>query len=143
MVTAIAFDYGDARVGTATGNSIARLATPGVVLENGPDLVADAAALVAEQYATIVVVGLPRNMDGSEGPLGPRSRAFATELRERVGGEVQLVDERLSSRAAEESLRIERASGVRTRRLHKGDVDQMAATLILMQWLRRPGTGHG
>ncbi len=104
MVTAIAFDYGDARVGTATGNSIARLATPGVVLENGPDLVADAAALVAEQYATIVVVGLPRNMDGSEGPQAKRAEAFAEQLEAHCGHKVWLQDETLSTVEAGEQF---------------------------------------
>lgn len=144
-VTVLAFDFGLRRIGVAIGNTLTTTARPLTTLaaRNGVPDWTQISRIFGEYLPALCLVGIPYNIDGSEGPLGPRSRAFATELRERVGGEVQLVDERLSSRAAEESLRIERASGVRTRRLHKGDVDQMAATLILMQWLRRPGTGHG
>ena len=144
-VTVLAFDFGLRRIGVAIGNTLTATARPLTTLDarDGVPDWTQIRRIFAEYLPALCLVGIPCNMNGTEGPLGPKARVFATELRERVGGEVKLLDERLSSRAAEETLRIERASGIRTRRLHKGDVDQMAAMLILMQWLRQPGTGHG
>lgn len=77
-------------------------------------------------------------MDGTESPLTPRARAFADELRRRSGVEVVPVDERLSSREAEDQLRSRRARGERRRRVRTGDVDPVAACVLLEQWLRAP-----
>lgn len=97
IFTVLAFDYGEKRVGTATGNGIARLATPGEVLTNDPDLIKRACLLASGCQADLLVVGLPRNMDGSEGHQAVRAKAFATELRERSGREVVMQDEALST----------------------------------------------
>lgn len=144
-VTVLAFDFGLRRIGVAVGNTLTGTARPltTLVARDGVPDWAQVSCICTDYLPALCLVGIPCNMNGSEGQLGPMARAFANELRERTGREVLLLDERLSSRAAEESLRAERASGVRTRQLRKGEVDQMAATLILMQWLRQPGTSHG
>jgi putative Holliday junction resolvase len=65
---------------------------------------------------------------------------FAGDLGGRFGIEVHLVDERLSSREAEDDLRERRRSGAKTRRVRRGEVDREAARLLLLQWLRaQPG----
>jgi putative Holliday junction resolvase len=79
------------------------------------------------------VVGLPRNMDGSEGPSAEAARSFAQALAERFRLPAHLWDERLTTLAAE---RILVEAGVR-RRARRGTVDQVAATLILQGYLDR------
>jgi len=78
-------------------------------------------------------VGLPRNMDGSDGPSAEAARAFARALEDRSRLPVHLWDERLTTMAAERMLV---GAGVR-RRARRGLVDQVAATLILQGFLDR------
>jgi putative Holliday junction resolvase len=75
-------------------------------------------------------------MDGTRGRLTDAAQGFAAELGRRFAREVHTVDERLSSREAEDILRRQRASGARPRRLRPGDVDAAAACVLLEQWLR-------
>jgi putative Holliday junction resolvase len=82
----------------------------------------------------MLVVGLPYNADGSEGASAAAARGFAAELSERYALPVKLVDERYSSLEAEERLRGARESGLRKRRVTKGDVDAAAACVILERW---------
>jgi putative holliday junction resolvase len=77
------------------------------------------------------VVGLPFNMDGTEGPSARLARAFAPRLASALGVPVDLFDERLSTFEAEQRLR---ARGVSARDM-KGQVDAEAAAVILQEWL--------
>jgi putative Holliday junction resolvase len=77
------------------------------------------------------VIGLPLNMDGSEGPSAARSRAFGEALAKALDVPVHYWDERLSTVAAHRALRESDLSGERRREL----VDQVAAALILQGWL--------
>ena len=90
-------------------------------------------AIVSREGASLVVVGLPLNADGSEGPQARRARNFA-RLTERVTGvPVQMWDERLSTRAAED---VVRAQGRNVRRLReRGQLDAIAAATILQDYL--------
>jgi putative Holliday junction resolvase len=76
-------------------------------------------------------VGLPLNMDGTEGPSAARSRSFGTALARALEVEVHYWDERLSTVAAHRALRESDLSGERRRAV----VDQVAAALILQGWL--------
>src|SRR4029453_2168406 len=84
------------------------------------------------------VVGLPYNMDGSETLLTAACRQFAAELSKRYQLPVDLVDERLTSSAAQADLRDARRSGARRRRVRREDIDANAARLILETWLQDP-----
>jgi putative Holliday junction resolvase len=79
-------------------------------------------------------------MDGTPTRLTAAAREFAAEAGRRLAVEVVAVDERLSSREAEDILRRQRASGERRRRVRAADVDPVAACVLLEQWLRRRGT---
>lgn len=96
---------------------------------------AQIAALAAAERTTRIVVGLPRNMDGSEGAQAAAARAFGAELGT-IGLEVDYVDERLSSWQAGEEL----AAAGRNPERASGEKDSAAARLILQEWLdrRRP-----
>jgi len=75
-------------------------------------------------------------MDGTPGQLTGAAHEFAAELARRFPLEVVTVDERLSSREAEDILRSQRASGARPKRVRHGDVDSAAACVLVEQWLR-------
>ena len=137
----LAFDYGERRIGVAAGNTLTATATALETLRNkssGPDW--EAIARCFESWRPeVVVVGVPYNMDGTRGRLAAAAEGFAAELGARFGAEIVTVDERLSSREAEETLRERRRSGALRRRVRREDVDSEAASVLLRQWLCRPG----
>ena len=89
--------------------------------------------LVAEHRVEELVMGFPRNMDGTEGPRAELYRAFAQQLQEVTGMEVHLWDER---RTTIEAHQILHASGKKMKQ-HKKNVDAVAATLILEGYLNK------
>ena len=137
MTVWLALDIGERRIGMATGNDQARLARPVAIITRRSKR-EDFAAIsrtVAAVEATHVLVGLPFNMDGSEGFQATRVRNFVRHLQRQLPLPVEFWDERLSSFAADEILHeIEQ----RRRRPHNDDV---AAATILQSYFddRRSG----
>ncbi|MEC4015562.1 Holliday junction resolvase RuvX [Streptomyces sp. H27-D2] len=143
----IAVDVGDARIGVASCDPDGVLATP---VETVPGRDAPAAqrrlAAIVEEYEPIeVVVGLPRSLNGGEGPAAAKVRTFVRELALRIAPvPIRLVDERMSTVTAAQGLR---ASGVSSKK-GRSVVDQAAAVVILQSALetervsgRPPGEG--
>ena len=133
---ALGFDFGERRIGVAAGDTLTATARPVATIlrpASGTDWTAIERVMKDWQPA-VLIVGLPYNMDGTSGRLTGPARDFAAELRRRFGLETITVDERLSSRAAADILREQRASGTRKRRVRAGDVDPVAAALLLEQW---------
>ena len=105
----------------------------------GPDLVAAKqtpvipriAEVVAKEKVTRIILGLPRNMDGSYGAAAEKVRAFAEKLRAAVPCDVVLWDERLTSVAAQRALHESGRNVKQSRQV----IDQVAAQLILQGWL--------
>jgi putative Holliday junction resolvase len=126
----LALDHGSRRIGYAWSDPLLVAAHPGGVLERTtPE--ADLAALARlcqEQEVSLVVVGLPLNMDGSEGPQAASARRFMVLLREHLGLPVEAWDERLTTREARRILQQDRRSR-RDRR------DALAAALLLSSFL--------
>jgi putative holliday junction resolvase len=132
----LAFDFGERRIGVASGDTLTRTARALVALEARGDALWKAVdALVREYEPGQLVVGLPLNMDGSATPLTDASREFCRDLNDRYHIPAALVDERLSSKEAEGRLRDARASGLKRRRTTRADVDMTAACVLLEQWL--------
>ena len=129
----LAIDPGSRRVGVAVSDPSATIAQPLTVLAVSPEatLVERLAALAREEEASELVVGLPRRLDGSLGPEAQAARGLADELRRATGLAVTLVDERLSSAAAERALLSGGVSRARRRQLS----DKVAATMILQSFL--------
>lgn len=129
----LAVDFGEKRIGLAI--SLGELALPLATLHRTTDAAAIAAiALLArDEGATALVVGEPKRLDGSTGDAALRARGFAGKLAAATGLPCMLVDEALTSRAAEERLR---AAGVDPRR-HPERIDQVAAQLLLEEVLQR------
>ena len=133
MARVMAIDPGTVRVGIAVSDPLGIVAQPHSAVaaeprETLPDrLVTLARSLEAEE----LVVGLPYRMDGSEGPEAKAARALAQQLRQASRLRVSLVDERLTSVAAERAL----LAGGRRRRDRRELSDQVAAALILQTHL--------
>lgn len=133
LMVIMAFDYGDVRTGVAVCDKLELLASPvAVVKENyQPKLIEKLLPLIAEKQPELLVVGLPKNMDGS---LGFRAQAcldFAEKLTERSGVPHEMVDERLSSVMAHNALH---QVGKKEKK-HGAVVDAVAATEILDRYL--------
>lgn len=138
-----AIDFGRKRIGVAITDDLGRDAYPVAVIERR-SLIADLDALrtrLSERDVTRIVVGLPLNMDGSEGQMARAARAFAERLGEATRLPVELFDERLSSFEAEDRLR----DAASPRSARRRAVDAMAAVVILEGWLEsrahRPARG--
>lgn len=138
---AIGFDFGLRRIGVAVGSRLggqARALTTVGYQGKTPDW-ARLEEIVAEWKPDRLVVGLPYNIDGSESEMSRAVRRFAGRLQDRCRIRVELVDERLSSREAEQRLKTQRRSGSRKKRVQAADVDQEAAAVILQGWLDQTG----
>ncbi|HSE02481.1 MAG TPA: Holliday junction resolvase RuvX [Burkholderiales bacterium] len=127
--TVLAFDFGTKRIGAAVGDFETRLAHPlgAIAAVDNRLRFAAIGRLLAEWRPAQLVVGFPTHADGTEHPVGRLARRFAQRLQGRFGVPVALVDERLTSREAEELLR---AAGARGARLKAG-IDSLAAQRIL------------
>jgi putative pre-16S rRNA nuclease len=128
-------DLGRARIGLALADDVLRQARPyRVVQRRGEARDLAAIAQAAREYEVgRAVLGLPINMDGSEGPAARLSRAFAPKLEAALGVPVDLFDERLSTFEAETRLRDRGISAKDAR----SRVDAEAAAVILQGWLDR------
>jgi len=139
----LGIDPGDARIGVARSDPSGFLATPVETVRRGKGDLARIAALVAEEEAMEVVVGLPRSLSGNEGPAAVKTREFAGRLARRLDPvPVRLCDERLTTVSAEAMLRDRGRKGGKRRAV----VDQAAAVFILQHALdteRATGTAPG
>ena len=131
----MAIDYGDARTGVAISDPTGLLAGhTAVIRSRKPEFVAEELARIAAEHGVEeLVMGFPRNMDGTEGPRAELYRAFAARLEEVCGLKPVLWDER---RTTVEAHGILHASGKRMKQ-HKETVDAVAAALILEGYLTR------
>jgi putative Holliday junction resolvase len=146
QVRYIAIDLGDKRTGLAVGDPQTRLVTPLSVLESpvavrgGEQLLEDLAKAIEEQVGPVVggapaelVVGLPLNMDGTEGPRAKMAREFAARLEKKTGRVVRFQDERLTSAAADWGM----ARSGMTRGEKKAKRDALAAGVVLRDFLEK------
>ena len=132
----LAIDYGDARTGIAISDASGSIVGRTTVIHSRrPQQTAEAiAALVQESSAERLVMGFPRNMDGTEGPRAEKARQFKALLEEASGLPVILWDER---RSTIEAHAILHAAGKKEKK-HRANVDAVAATLLLAGDLASP-----
>ena len=133
MKRLLGIDLGKARVGMAISDELGLLAHP---LETFPAdrqnaLVERIAAIVRAKEVETVVVGLPRNMNGTMGPAATEALAFVDQLRAKLSCHVVTWDERLTTVAAHRALR----EVGRSTRTTRGQIDQVAAQMILQGYL--------
>ena len=133
MKRIMGIDYGDARTGVALSDLLCSIvgSTTVVPSRNRDKAIADIVRMAKEQEVGRIVVGLPRNMDGSEGPRAELCREFAELLREATGLEIIMWDERRTTVEAHNSLSQHNYHGQK----RKNTVDAVAASLILEGYL--------
>jgi putative Holliday junction resolvase len=131
--TILAFDFGSRWIGVAVGDTETRLASPLGMFEavSASRRMAEIEALLREWRPERLLVGLPLAMDGAEHGMTRRARRFARQLEARFRVPVEFADERLSSAAAESTLR-ETGRGARR---YKQSVHALAAKIILQSYL--------
>lgn len=129
----LGIDYGDARIGLAVCDDMQVLASPvGTIKSQSMRKNIDAVAQIADREgAELIVVGLPLNMDGSEGERANKTRAFGRVLEKVSGKQVVYMDERLTSVQANEIM--DEALVKKSKR--KNLVDTIAAQIILQSYI--------
>lgn len=127
----IGLDHGSRRIGVAIGDTETRLAfaRPALMRRNARQDIDAIGQLAQAEGAAIVVLGLPRNMDGTEGPQAAAAREFGEQLAA-IGLSVELQDERLTSWQAGEQIGPRRG-----RERRSGELDSAAARVILQEYL--------
>lgn len=136
--TILAFDFGEKRIGVAVGDTLMRIAHPlqTISAESNDVRFAVIGSLIAEWQPAQLVVGLPMHLDGTEHELTLLCKKFARRLEGRFRLPVAMVDERLSSAEASQTLKQAGIGG----RKQKPMLDQVAAQLILQQYLDHDAT---
>ena len=129
----LALDHGTKRIGVAVSDELKMIAQPLEYISAEPfaDFLARLKGLIREKEIELILVGLPRNMDGSYGPAALKVQDFVAVLRTSVVVPVQTVDERLSSVQANRIL----IQGKVRRAQRKEKVDKMAAAILLQSYL--------
>ncbi|HEX8830555.1 MAG TPA: Holliday junction resolvase RuvX [Longimicrobium sp.] len=142
MPRSMALDYGERRIGVAVSDPLRMIASPLTTLQRRAGKRppwAEITALVQEHEVDEAVVGLPLNLAGDETDWTREVRQFGDDLARRTGLPVSFVDERMTSVAAERSVR---GMGLkRSEREQKERIDAAAAALILGAWLRQRPRG--
>ena len=129
----MAVDYGDVRTGIAVCDKFEMLASPVcVITQRKKELLNEEIKALAEKHkAELIVVGLPKNMDSSEGERAVKCTEFAKELSEATGLEFVMRDERLTTVTAHNALNVTNTRGKK----RKAVVDQVAAVVILQDYI--------
>jgi len=129
----LALDHGTKRIGVAVSDETKTIAQPLEFIPAEPfaDFLARLRQLIREKEVELILVGLPRNMDGSYGPAAEKVQTFVTALKDAVVVPVKTLDERLTSAQAN---RLLIQGGVR-RDKRKVKVDKMAAAILLQGYL--------
>jgi putative holliday junction resolvase len=130
----VALDLGTKRIGVAVSDLSGTIATPRTVIQRSGSKTRDhqvIKALIEEEEAVLLIVGLPLNMSGSYGPAAKGAVAEAAELASVVGVPVETFDERLTTVSADRALMEANISATNRRKL----VDKVAAAVMLQAWL--------
>lgn len=129
----LSVDYGDARTGIAVCDRMEILASPVCVINQSyePKLIAEIDGIVKKHSPGLIVVGLPKNMDGSQGERAEKCRLFAEKLEEKTGIKTVLWDERLTTVSAHRALSENNVRGKK----RKAVVDAVSAVMILESYI--------
>ena len=128
----LGIDFGSSRIGIATSDDLGMLAHPLETIPNDSEFLSRLQKIVLEKGVSRIVVGIPRNMDGSYGPSAEKAKLFLSQLKSEFPG-VQLIawDERLTT---VEAQRLLHAAG-RDVKKSRPIIDQVAAQVLLQSCL--------
>jgi putative Holliday junction resolvase len=127
-------DLGERRIGVAISDPLGITAQGVSVYQRTGNLQTDLkffAELIVEREINGVIIGLPKNMNGTEGPMAEKARSFGAELAKLTGISIRFWDERLSTGAAQKVL----IEANMSRRKRRTKIDQVAAVIILQNYL--------
>lgn len=129
----LSVDYGDVRTGIAVCDKMEILASPVTVITQSyePKLIAEIEKIISQYKPELIVVGLPKNMDGTSGERAEKCKKFADSLTEKTGIKTVMVDERLTTVSAHRALNVTNVRGDK----RKGIVDAVSAVMILESYL--------
>ena len=127
--TILALDVGARRIGLAVADGVARLARPLTTMERSDDIYEQLQQIITEHGARVIVVGLPRDMDTKTTQQTHDTLEFVNQLKAHTSVPVYMQDEAVTSKQAEAELEA------RHKAYSKGDIDALAATYILADWL--------
>lgn len=129
----LALDHGTRRIGVAVSDETQTIAQPLEYIPAEPfaDFLARLKHLLAEREISLILIGLPRNMDGSYGPAAQKVEVFVAALKDAVAVPIKLWDERLTTAQANRVL----IQGGARRDKRKEKVDQTAAAILLQSYL--------
>lgn len=137
----LGIDLGSRRIGVAVSDPDRVVASPDQVIQRSGDDARDRRAIAtvaAEWEATLLVVGLPLSLDGSDGPAAIGARREAERLAEVTGLPVETYDERFTTVSAERTLTEQNVRGPDRRKV----IDMVAAAVLLQAWLDRRSQDH-
>jgi putative Holliday junction resolvase len=129
----LALDHGTKRIGVAVSDETKTIAQPleYIPAEPFPDFLARLKELLAEKEIGLILIGMPRNMDGSYGPAAQKVEAFIAAIKPEAAVPIKTWDERLTSAMANRVL----LQGNVRRNQRKEKVDKMAAAILLQSYL--------
>ncbi|MDB5166816.1 MAG: putative Holliday junction resolvase [Candidatus Saccharibacteria bacterium] len=133
----IGLDIGHVRIGVARGWPSTGTASPLTTINNDDQVLTTITDLCNVEQPSVLVIGLPRNLDGDDTPQTAYVREFVERLQSSVSLPVVLQDEALTSRKAEAEL------AGRGKPFQKSDIDALAATYIVEDYLHTAGVGNG
>jgi putative Holliday junction resolvase len=133
MPRILGIDYGERRIGLAISDPLGIIAQtlPTLDTKKVKDVFEEIKTIVKEKDVEKIVLGFPRNMDGTIGERGEKVKEFANKLKEKIGKEIDFWDERLTSVESLKLLREEKRKIKREKKI----VDQISAVLILQGYL--------
>lgn len=131
----LSIDYGDARTGVAVCDKLEMLASPVTVIheKNAENLADRIAEIAREKHVELLVLGLPKNMDGTEGFRAENCRLFASVLQQKINLPLDFEDERLTTVSAHNALNLTDTRGKKRKEI----VDAVSAVIILEDYLRK------
>ena len=133
----IAFDYGLKKTGVAIGQSITKTASPltSLSMDKGKPDWSEIDMIFEDFKPSCAVFGIPEERINSNKTLIDNIKAFSSGIKQRYGISIKFVNEHLTSKIAKDQLKEQRQAGILQRQLKKGQIDSMAASIILQEWM--------
>jgi putative holliday junction resolvase len=128
----LGIDHGDSRIGLAISDELGSFAHPYRTLQSGARVIDEIRGIVERERISGIVIGLPKNMDGTIGPSAAKAKSFGEQLSQVIPAtKILFWDERLTTREAQ---RVLHAAGKNTKQSKKM-IDQVAAQILLQNYL--------
>ena len=135
----IAFDYGLKKTGVAIAQSITKTASPLLSLKmiNGEPDWEDIDSIFENFKPNCAIFGTPIKQINESNSLNERINSFSSKIEKRYQISIGFINEHLTSKIAKDKLKEQRQEGILLRQIKKGQIDSMAATIILQEWMNR------